>query len=141
MTALSPRLAAIVEALPVRPGMRVIEVGGAPGAASRALVQRMGHGHVLIIDRSARGIALTQRNLAAEIEAGLVSLRNVAAEDFVLERCERPYDFAFAVRVGAFDGRHPRAGERARARFAAALVPGGRLLIDGGSPLREVPLE
>jgi hypothetical protein len=85
----------------------------------------MGHGHVLIIDRSARGIALTQRNLAAEIEAGLVSLRNVAAEDFVLERDERPYDLAFAVRVGAFDGRHPRAGERARARIAAALVPGG----------------
>lgn len=120
--------------------MRVIEVGGAPGAAARALVQRMGHGHVLIIDRSARGIALTRRNLAAEIEAGLVSLRHAAAEDFVLDKDEQPYDLAFAVRVGAFDGRHPRAGERARARIAAALVPGGRLLIDGGSPLREVPL-
>jgi SAM-dependent methyltransferase len=140
MTTSSPRLAAIVAALPVRPGMRVIEIGGAPGAAARALVQRLGHGHVLVVDRSARGIALTQRNLATEIEAGLVSLRNVAAEDFVLDRDEQPYDLAFAVRVGAFDGRHPRAGERARARIAAALVPGGRLLIDGGSPLRDVPL-
>lgn len=120
--------------------MRVIEIGGAPGAAARALVRRLGHGHVLVVDRSARGIALTQRHLAAEIEAGLVSLRNVAAEDFLLERDEPPYDLAFAVRVGAFDGRHPGAGERARARIAAALVPGGRLLIDGGSPLRDVPL-
>lgn len=140
MTALSPRLAAIVEALPVRPGMHVIEVGGAPGAAARALVERLEGGHVLIVDRSARGIALTERNLAPEIEAGLVSVRQAAVEDFALEPDEEPYDLAFAVRVGAFDGRHPRAGERGRARIAAALVPGGRLLIDGGSPLREVPL-
>ncbi len=117
-----------------------MEIGGAPGAAARALVQRLGDGHVLVVDRSARGIALTERNLAAEIGAGLVSVRNVAAEDFVLERDEQPYDLAFAVRVGALDGRHPRSTERVCARIAAALVPGGRLLIDGGSPLREVPL-
>jgi SAM-dependent methyltransferase len=120
--------------------MRVIEIGGAPGAAARALVPRLGEGHLLVVDRSARGIALTERNLAAEIEAGLVSVRQVAVEDFVLDRDEQPYDLASAVRVGAFDGRHPQAGERARARIARALVPGGRLLIDGGSPLREVPL-
>ncbi|NYJ01676.1 SAM-dependent methyltransferase [Nocardioides thalensis] len=138
MTTLSPRLAAIVEALPVRPGMRVIEIGGAPGAAARALVRRVEGIHVLLIDRSARGIALTQRKLASEIEAGMVRLRHVAAEDFVLDANEQPYDLAFAVRVGAFDGRHPRAGERARARIAAALRPGARLLVDGGSPLREI---
>ena len=55
-------------------------------------------------------------------------------------RQEAAYDLAFAIRVGAFDGRHPRAGEQARRRIRAALVPGGKLLIDGGSPLRESSL-
>lgn len=137
---LSPRLAAIVEALPLRPGFRVLEIGGAPGAASREVARLVGPGHVLMIDRSERGIALTQKNAAAEIEAGLLSVRQVAAEDFELLPGEEPFDLAFAVRVGALDGRHPAAGERARSRIAAALVPEGKLYIDGGSPLREIKL-
>jgi hypothetical protein len=52
-----------------------------------------------------------------------------------------PRDLAFAIRVGALDGRHPRAGEQARRRVSAALVPGGRLLIDGGNPPREIELD
>jgi hypothetical protein len=44
------------------------------------------------------------------------------------------------VRVGALDGRHLASGVKALPRIAAALVPGGRLFIDGGSPLRELKL-
>ena len=69
-----------------------------------------------------------------------MSLRQVAAEDFELQPGERPFDLAFAVRVGALDGRHPDAGKRARERIAAALTDEGRLFIDGGDPLREIPL-
>jgi hypothetical protein len=64
----------------------------------------------------------------------------VRVEDFVLEQNETPFDLAFAVRVGALDGRHPDAGQQALARLRAALAPTGRLLVDGGDPLREVPL-
>jgi hypothetical protein len=64
----------------------------------------------------------------------------VAIEDFLLEPGEPPYDLAFAVRVGALDGRFPEAGRTALARIAAALTPAGRLFIDGGDPLRELPL-
>ncbi|MEU7528184.1 SAM-dependent methyltransferase [Saccharothrix sp. NPDC042600] len=139
MTTLSPRLAAIVDALPLRPGMRVLEIGGAPGAAAKAVCERIAPGgHVLVIDRSAKGVALVERNAAAEIAAGLLGVRHVAAEDFALEPGEPPFDLAFAVRVGALDGRHPEAGVLARERIRAALVPGGRLLIDGGDPLREI---
>lgn len=137
---LSDRLAAVVEALPLRPGMRVLEIGGAPGTAARAVAHRLGDGHVTVIDRSARGVALVERTAAAEIASGRLSVRHVAAEDLVLLPGEAPYDLAFAVRVGALDGRHPRAGELARRRIAAALTPTGRLLIDGGDPLREVDL-
>lgn len=140
MSTLSPRLAAIVNALPVEPGMRILEIGGAPGAAARALVQRIGHGHLLVIDRSAKGVALTERNAATEIASGMLSVRQVAAEDFLLQPDEAPFDLAFAIRVGALDGRHPEAGEIARQRIAAALTPDGRLFVDGGDPLREIPL-
>lgn len=143
---LSDRLRAIVEALPLRPGLRVIEIGCGPGAMARAIAQRVTagaggrHGHVLGLDRSAKAIAQASALCGAEIAAGLLSLRQVAAEDFLLEPGEAPYDLAVAIRVGAFDGRHPEAGRQARARIAAALVPGGRLLIDGGTPLRDVDL-
>ena len=36
--------------------------------------------------------------------------------------------------------RHPEAGRRALPWPAAALAPGGRLLIDGGDPLRAIAL-
>jgi len=137
---LSARLAEVVAALPLRPGLRVLEIGGAPGAAARAVARRIGNGHILVIDRSATGVARTERNAAVEIAAGLLSVRHVAAEDFALRPGEAPFDLAFAIRVGALDGRHPAAGERARKRIAAALTPTGQLLIDGGDPLRAIDL-
>jgi cyclopropane fatty-acyl-phospholipid synthase-like methyltransferase len=140
-TSLSPRLAEVVDALPLRPGMRVLEIGGAPGAAARAVVQRIGDGQVLVIDRSAKGVAQVRRLAAAEIAAGRMGVRCVAAEDFELAPGEAAYDLAFAIRVGALDGRHPRAGEQARRRIRDALVPGGKLLVDGGDPLREIELD
>jgi SAM-dependent methyltransferase len=138
-TSLSPRLAAVVDALPLRPGLRVVEVGGAPGAAAREVARRVApDGHVLVVDRSAKGIALVERTCADEIDAGLLSVRCVAVDDLVLAPGERPYDLAFACRVGVLDGRHP--GEGARAAVASVLAPGGRLYVDTGSPLREVDL-
>ncbi|MEU6861203.1 methyltransferase domain-containing protein [Glycomyces sp. NPDC046736] len=140
MSGLSPRLAAIVDALPLRPGLRVLEIGGAPGAAAKAVAERIGDGHILVIDRSAKGIAQIRTNAADAIAAGRLSARQVAAEEFALLPSEAPFDLAFAVRVGALDGRHPEAGAIAIRRIAAALTPGGRLLIDGGNPLRELDL-
>ncbi|GAB4004771.1 methyltransferase domain-containing protein [Glycomyces albus] len=140
MSALSPRLAAIVDALPLRPGLRVLEIGGAPGAAAKAVADRIGDGHILVIDRSAKGVAQIRRNAAAQIESGRLGTRRVAAEEFELLHAEAPFDIAFAVRVGALDGRHPEAEAIAKRRIAAALTPSGRLFIDGGNPLREIAL-
>lgn len=137
---LSDRLRAVVDALPLRPDMRVLEIGGAPGAAAKAVARRIGHGHILVIDRSAKGVALTKKNAAAEIATGLLSVRHVAAEDFALLPGEPAFDLALAIRVGALDGRHPRDGERARRRIAAAITPTGQLFVAGGDPLRRVDL-
>jgi cyclopropane fatty-acyl-phospholipid synthase-like methyltransferase len=128
---LSPRLAAIVDALPLTPDARVLEIGCGPGAAARAVAARLDSGHVVAIDRSAAAVAAARAAGAAEIAAGRLSVRRAAAEDFVREPGEAPFDLVFAVRVGALDGRHPAAGRRAWARITAALAPGGRVFVDG----------
>jgi SAM-dependent methyltransferase len=140
MPSLSPRLAAIVAALPLRPGMRVLEVGCGPGVAAREVARRLGDGHVLGIDRSKKAIALARAGSKAELASGQLSFRCVAVEDFELSSDDAPFDLAFAVRVGGLDGRHPEAFERACARIAAALKPRGKLFIDGGDPLRVIAL-
>ena len=137
---LSPRLAAIVEALPLRPGLRVLEIGCGSGAAARAVVSRIGNGCVLAIDRSVKAVQQATALSEREIASGCLRFRRVAAEDFALEAGEAPYDLAFAVRVGVLDGRYPELGRRARRRIAAALTPDGRLFIDSGNPLQEISL-
>lgn len=138
---LSPRLEAIVEALPLRPGIRVLEIGCGPGAAAREIATRIGNGHILAIDRSAKAIRQAINASRDEISSGHLSFRQVAAENLTLEADERPFDIAFAVRVGALDGRHPMIGQAALPRIAKALTKNGKLFIDGGEPLREIRLE
>jgi SAM-dependent methyltransferase len=142
MTDLSPRLRAVVDALPLRPGLRVLEVGGAPGAAAREVAARVGpDGHVLVLDRSRTGIDRTREVCRAQVEAGLLSTLCAPVEDFVLPPGVAPFDLAFACRVGALDGRHPRLHAAALACLRAALVPGGVLHVDTGDPLTAVPLD
>jgi cyclopropane fatty-acyl-phospholipid synthase-like methyltransferase len=136
----SPRLAAIVDALPLQAQSRVLEIGCGPGAAARAVAARLVTGHILAIDRSASALAQARAAAADEIAAGRMSVRQVAVEDLVLQPGEEPYDIVFAVRVGALDGRHPRVGERALQRIAEATTVGARLFIDGGEPLRELTI-
>ncbi|MEU4424009.1 methyltransferase domain-containing protein [Actinoplanes sp. NPDC024001] len=138
MAALSPRLAAIVDALPLTPHLRVLEIGCGPGAAARAVAARLTTGHIVAIDRSATAVEQATAACAAEIAAGRMSVRRATAEEFALEPGEEPFDLVFAVRVGALDGRHPAAGRLALARIAAVTRPTGRVFIDGGDPLREI---
>ncbi|MEV5544174.1 methyltransferase domain-containing protein [Saccharopolyspora shandongensis] len=58
---LSPRLGEIVDALPLTPQARVLEIGCGPGAAARAVAARLTSGHILAIDRSAKAIAQPRR--------------------------------------------------------------------------------
>lgn len=139
---LSSRLLAIADALPLKPGMRVLEIGCGPGAAAREVARRVGeNGFVLGLDRSAKAIEAALTGSRDEIAAGVLDFRRSTVEQFELEPGEAPFDLAFAVRVGALDGRHPKAGEVALKRIAAALTPKGRLFIDGGDPLREISLK
>lgn len=139
--ALSPRLREIVDALPLQEDVRVLEIGCGSGAMAREIARRIGSGYVLGIDRSERSIVQAIRGSQAEMAAGRLGFRTVAVERFKLEQDEPLFDLAVAIRVGGLDGRHPEIEAEAKARIRAALVPGGMLFIDGGSPLRELPLE
>lgn len=133
------RLREVVDALPLQPGMRVIEIGCGPGAAAREVARRIGpHGRVLAVDRSRTAIEQLTGASTELIEEGRLRTRVVAVEDLALEQGEQPYHLAFAVRVGVLDGRHPRRHGMALERVASMLVPDGRLFIDGGDPLREL---
>jgi SAM-dependent methyltransferase len=137
---LSPRLAAVVDALPLWPEARVLDFGCGPGAAARAVAGRLTSGHILATDRSATAIEQARSGCAAESASGRLRLRRVAAEDLELAGGEAPYELVFAVRVGALDGRHPAAGEQALHRIAAVTTVGARLFLDGGDPLRELSI-
>lgn len=134
---LSPRLAAIVDALPLTSSSRVLEIGCGPGAAARAVACRVRHVHA--IDRSPAAIRSVTTAGAAEIAAGRLSVRCVAVEDFVPGPDDEAFDLAFAVRVGVLDGRHPGLEGRALAAVRAALRPGGRLVVDGVERVLDAP--
>jgi cyclopropane fatty-acyl-phospholipid synthase-like methyltransferase len=136
----SPRILAVVDALPLRPDSRVLEIGCGPGAAARTVAARLGTGHILAVDRSAAAVDQARAGAAEAIAAGRMSVRRTAAQDFVLEPGEQPYDLVFAIRVGGLDGRHPEIGRRILERLARATTPDARLFIDGGNPLRELTI-
>ncbi len=138
----SKRLIEIAEALPLHPGMRVLEIGCGPGVLARLIVERMqGEAFVLGIDRSATAIAMATASIPQVPYPTALAFRQVEAEHFTLAGDEAPFDLAIAIRVGAFDGRHPEAGRLALPRIRAALTSKAVLLIDGGDPLREVSLD
>jgi trans-aconitate methyltransferase len=103
--------------------MRVLEVGCGPGAAARAVADRLPTGSVLAVDRSATAVQQAVR-AASGLDDGRLRFRHVAAEDLALEPGEQPYDLVFAFRVGALDGRHPALGARVLERLAAVTTPG-----------------
>lgn len=128
---ISKRLAEIVDALPLFDGIRVLEIGCGPGAAAREIANRIGKGHILAIDRSAKAINQAIELSQKEMASGCLSFKRVAIEDFEREKGEALYDIAFAVRVGALDGRHREIEERSLHNISKALKKNGKLFVDG----------
>ena len=118
----------------------MLEIGCGPGVAAREVSRRIGNGLVLAIDRSEKAIRLARAGSHQEVEGGHLEFRLAAIEQFQLSSEDELFDIAFAMRVGALDGRHPEIGKLAIGRIMAALTPTGQLYIDGGSPIREIAL-
>lgn len=138
---ISKRLADIVDSLPLKDRMRILEIGCGPGAMAREIAKRISSGQILAIDRSAKAIKQAIANSKTEIKTRTLLFRQIAIEKFELEPNEKPFDIAVAIRVGALDGRHPEIEKQALIRIAKALTKKGKLFIDGGNPLKELSLD
>ena len=87
----------IVKALPLRDGIRVLETGCGPGAMAREIANRIGNGHLLGIDRSAKATQTAITWSLAEIETNRLSFRQSTIETFQLTPDEVQFDVAVAV--------------------------------------------
>ena len=65
--AVSPRIADFVNALPLKEGLRILEIGCGPGVAAREVSRNIGSGFVLAIDRSEKAIRLARTGSEQEI--------------------------------------------------------------------------
>ncbi|WP_026632197.1 SAM-dependent methyltransferase [Dyadobacter alkalitolerans] len=137
---LSSRHQETVDALPLTEGMRILEIGCGSGAAAREVAKRSPGGRVLAIDRSSKAIRQANENSKAEIASGVLSFRTESIENFELQDGEEQYDLAFAIRVGALDGRHPEIEQQAIEKIRKALKQNGKLYIDGGDPLKQLAI-
>ena len=135
---ISKRLKEIVDALPLKKGIRILEIGCGTGVAAREIVNRVDDIYVLAIDRSAKAIEQAKKNAEKEIEKGKLNFFQAKIEDFELPANEKPFDFAFAVRVGALDGRHPEIEKQSLEKIIKALKKNGEIFVDGGNPLKKI---
>lgn len=138
---ISARLLEIVHELPLKEGIRVLEIGCGPGVMAREISKRIGNGHILAIDRSAKAIQQAISGSQLEMKSGKLSYRQIAIEKFELEPNENLFDIAVAVRVGALDKRHPEIEMQSLRNIAKSLTKDGKLFIDGGNPLKEIILD
>lgn len=138
---ISNRLLEIVNALPIKNGMRVLEIGCGTGVAARAIANRFSEIFVLALDRSEKAIQQAKKNSLTEIKNKKLDFIQSKIEEFELDKNKELFDIVFAVRVGALDGRHPEVEREALRRIKNVLKPNGKLYIDTGNPLKEIKLK
>ncbi len=135
---ISHRLLQIINALPLSQGIRILEIGCGPGVAAREIANRIDFGFILAIDRSAKAIEQAMSNSQSEINSGKLKFVHARIEELVWHNTEEPFDIAFAIRVGALDGRHPEMEQAALRNIRRCLKKDGKLFIDGGNPLLDI---
>jgi ubiquinone/menaquinone biosynthesis C-methylase UbiE len=118
----SERLRKVVDALGIRPGDRVLEIGCGHGVAATFVCERLDSGRLTALDRSPKMIAAAARRNAAHVEAGRAEFLVMRLEE--LDLGERRFDKLFAVRVGLFH----REPERAHRLVEPYLARGGRIV-------------
>jgi len=109
----------IVDALAIRPGDRVLEIGCGHGVAASHVCERLEAGRYVGVDRSPAMVQAASRRNAEHVAAGRAAF--VVAELEELDLGDARFDLVFAVRVGLFH----RDAERAHALVAPYLAPAG----------------
>ena len=96
----SARQAWAVDVLDVQTGDRLVEVGCGHGVAVSLACERLEHGHIVGIDRSAKMIEMATRRNREHVASGRASFQTTTFERAPLD--ERAFDKLFAFHVAAF---------------------------------------
>jgi cyclopropane fatty-acyl-phospholipid synthase-like methyltransferase len=118
---MTDRLRAIVEAMKVRPGDRILEIGCGHGVAASYICERLSSGHLVAIDRSRKMIAAAAARNKAAIASGTAEFH--VADFLSYDPGRQRFDKILAVRVRAF---HVDA-DHARSIVLPWLAPRGKL--------------
>jgi 2-polyprenyl-3-methyl-5-hydroxy-6-metoxy-1,4-benzoquinol methylase len=137
---ISQRLLEIVNALPLKEGIKILEIGCGTGVAAPEIANRFGDIYVLAIDRSSKAIEQAKVNSKAEIKSGKLNFIQSKVEEFELQEPEELFDLESAARVGALDGRHPEIEKESLKRIVKILKEQCKIFIEGGNPLKEIKL-
>ncbi len=120
--------AAVIEALELRPGTRVLELGCGPGRLAIAIARQYPQVAVEAVDADAAMIALTQR-YAKKAEVAI----NVVQADVAMLPLSGPYDRVYSTLV--FHHLRPDRKQQALQEVRRVLRPGGWFVIaDFGVP-------
>jgi SAM-dependent methyltransferase len=130
--AVPERLSWAVSRIAVRPGQRILEIGGGQGVAAALVCERLTDGYFLGLDRSATAAA-ADRNRQA-VARGVADFRPLALEEADPERLGR-FDTVFAVNVNLF---WVRPAEKELRLIARILRPTGKLWLFYEPPRGEV---
>jgi ubiquinone/menaquinone biosynthesis C-methylase UbiE len=122
----SERLAAVVDALELMPGERVLEIGCGHGVGATYVLEK--GASVVGVDRSPKMIAAATERNGAWVDAGKAEF--IRGELETLDLGDRRFDVVFASRVG-FIHREP---ERGRELLSQWLEPDGRLHVFYDTP-------
>jgi trans-aconitate methyltransferase len=82
MVKISKRMEEIVTALPLKEGVRILEIGCGTGVVAREIAKRFNDVYLLGIDRSAKAIKQCVYSSPGEISSGKLQFQKVAVEDF-----------------------------------------------------------
>lgn len=125
---------AALDALDIRPGDSVIEIGCGPGVALREALRRVGKGgFVAGIDQSATAAHYAAHSVHSHVLKGRAVTMRANADDLPFR--DSFFDRAFAVNTFQF---WPDPA-RALREIARVLAPGGRLVITQRAPNPERP--
>jgi ubiquinone/menaquinone biosynthesis C-methylase UbiE len=122
------RIARFVDAMHIRPADRVLEIGCGHGVAAGLVCDRLGSGHYVAVDRSAKMIAAATKRNQAHVLSGRA--RFLVGELESVDLGDQRFDKILAMRVRLFHDEP----DRARALASRWLARGGRLFVQYDEP-------
>lgn len=122
---MSERLRTIVEAMGIRPGDLVLEIGCGHGLAATLICEKLTTGRLVAIDRSKKMIDAAIRRNRKYVEAASAEFHLADVLNF--DPGPRRFDKILAVRVGLFH--RDAAAAKARSHIQKWLKRGGKMFL------------